>query len=162
MLVATHLFAWNPALWNWPSLPKDIRALARRGHLDTDWSAGRTRNLEPGSRAFLVRLGVPPKGLFGAGTVMTAPVLRPHWRKDKAAAGATTGSVMLRLDALFEMPIVTFDDLAKPPFAGFRWGIRQSGVRVPGPLAEALEALWLSRCAAAAASAVAPPARRRR
>jgi hypothetical protein len=69
---------------------------------------------------------------------------------------------MLRLDALFEMPIVTFDDLAKPPFAGFRWGIRQSGVRVPGPLAEALEALWLSRCAAAAASAVAPPARRRR
>ena len=162
MLVDTHLFAWNPALWNWPELPDDMRKLARRGHLDTDWSTGRTRNLEPGSRAFLVRLGVPPKGLFGAGTVMTAPVERRHWRKDKAAAGAKTGYVMLRLDALFEMPIVTFDDLGEPPFAGFRWGIRQSGVRVPGPLAEALDALWQSRCAAAAAPTVAPPARRRR
>ena len=162
MLVATHLFAWNPALWNWPELPEDIRALRKRGHLDTDWSAGRTRNLEPGSRAFLVRLGVPPKGLFGAGTVMTAPVTRRHWRKDKAAAGATTGYVMLRLDALFDMPIVTFDDLAEPPFAGFRWGIRQSGVRVPAPLAEALEALWESRAAAAARSAAPSPRRRAR
>jgi 5-methylcytosine-specific restriction protein A len=160
MLVDTHLFAWNPALWNWPELPQDIRALARRGHLDAEWSAGRTRHLEPGSRAFLVRLGVPPKGLFGAGTVMTAPVERRHWRRDKAAAGATTGYVMLRLDALYASPIVTFDDLAEPPFAGFRWGIRQSGVRVPGPLAEALEALWQSR-AAAAAKRVAAKSRRR-
>jgi len=94
--------------------------------------------------------------------VMTAPVERRHWRKDKAAAGAKTGYVMLRLDALFEMPIVTFDDLALPPFAGFRWGIRQSGVRVPGPLAEALDALWQSRCAAATAARSAAPARRRR
>ena len=162
MLVATHLFAWNPALWNWPELPEDIRALRKRGYLDTDWSAGRTRNLEPGSRAFLVRLGVPPKGLFGAGTVMTAPVTRRHWRRDKAAAGGTTGYVMLRLDALYDMPIVTFDDLAQPPFAGFRWGIRQSGVRVPGPLAEALDALWESRAAAAAKSVAATPRRRAR
>jgi hypothetical protein len=150
MLVATHLFAWNPALWSWPTLRADARALARRGHLDAEWSAGRTRQLEPGSRAFLVRLGVPPKGLFGAGTVMTAPVERAHWRKDKAAAGATTGYVMLRLDALYETPLVTFDDLACAPFAGFRWGIRQSGVRLPGALAEALEALWAARCALAA------------
>lgn len=162
MLVDTHLFAWNPGLWNWPSLPADVRALARRGHLDTGWSAGRTRNIEPGSRAFLVRLGVPPKGLFGSGTVMTAPVERRHWRKDKAAAGAVTGYVMLRLDALYELPIVTFDELAEPPFAGFRWGIRQSGVRVPGPLAEALEALWQSRREAATPAARPKPARRRR
>jgi len=145
MLVATHLFAWNPALWNWPTLRADVRALARRGHLDTQWNTGRTRAIEPGSRAFLVRLGVPPKGLFGSGTVMTAPVERAHWRRDKAAAGATAGYVMLRLDALHEMPPVTFDDLARAPFAGFRWGIRQSGVRVPGALAEALEALWAER-----------------
>jgi 5-methylcytosine-specific restriction protein A len=160
MLVGTHLFAWNPALWSWPELASDTRRLARRGHLDTEWSAGRTRNLEPGSRAYLVRLGVPPKGLFGAGTVMTAPVRRAHWRDDKAAEGATTGYVMLRLDALFEMPVVTFDDLAREPFAGFRWGIRQSGVRVPGPLAEALEALWTERCAeAGAAGTTSAPAR---
>ena len=152
MQIATHLFAWNPALWSWPRLRADVRALARRGYLDTGWSAGRTRNIEAGSRAFLVRLGVPPKGLFGAGTVMTAPVERAHWRPDRAAAGATTGHVMLRLDALHDLPLVTFDDLAQPPFAGFRWGIRQSGVRVPRALADALEALWAERCAGAAAA----------
>ncbi len=127
-----YLFAWNPALWDWPTLPDDIRTLARRGHLDTEWSAGRTRKLEPGSRAYLVRLGVPPRACSAAGTVMTAPVERLHWRKDKAAEGAKTGYVMLRLDALFEMPPVTFDELARPPFAGFRWSMRQSGTRVPG------------------------------
>jgi 5-methylcytosine-specific restriction protein A len=145
MLVGTYLFAWNPALWNWPELPRDIAKLRRRGYLDTEWSSGRARNVEPGSRAFLVRLGVPPKGIYGAGTVMTAPVERLHWREDKAAQGRTTGYVMLRLDTLLEAPIVSFDDLAKPPFSRYRWAVRQSGTRVPSTLADALETLWERR-----------------
>jgi len=142
MLVATYLFAWNPKLWDWPTLPADMRRLARRGFVDTEWSSGRARNLEPGSRAFLVRLGVPPKGIFGAGTVMTEPVERTHWREDKAAEGRTTNYVMLRLDALFDRPVVTFERLARPPFSRYRWAVRQSGTRVPGSLADALEILW--------------------
>lgn len=142
MLIATYLFAWNPKLWDWPALSRDIAGLARRGHLDTEWSSGRARNLEPGSRAFLVRLGVPPKGIFGAGTVMTAPVERAHWRDDQAALGRTTNYVMLRLDSLFDTPPLLLDELAKPPFSRYRWTVRQSGTRVPGSLAEALEELW--------------------
>ena len=71
------------------SLPADIRKLARRGHLDTTWSCGRHRNIEPGSRAFLVRLGVAPEGIFGSGVTLTAPETRPHWMEEKAAAGIT-------------------------------------------------------------------------
>ncbi len=152
MLVATHLFAWNPKLWDWPELPADVRKLVRRGHVDIEWSSGRARNLEPGSRAFLVRLGVPPKGIFGAGTVMTPPVERAHWREDKAREGRTTNFVMLRLDSLFEMPLVTFDALARPPFSRYRWAIRQSGTRIPGPIADALETLWEPRRDAAIAT----------
>ncbi|HVE48648.1 MAG TPA: hypothetical protein VNG69_03395 [Casimicrobiaceae bacterium] len=142
---STYLFAWNPRLWDWPSLHGDIAKLRRRGHFDTQWSSGRARNVEPGSRAFLVKLGVAPKGIYGAGTVMTAPVERLHWREDKAAQGAVTGYVMLRLDTLLEAPLVTFDDLAKPPFTRYRWAVRQSGTRVPASLADALEALWDER-----------------
>lgn len=149
MLVATYLFAWNPKLWDWPELSADIAKLARRGHLDTEWSSGRARNLEPGSRAFLVRLGVPPKGIFGAGTVMTAPVERTHWRDDQAALGRTTNYVMLRLDSLFGTPPLLLDELAKPPFSRYRWTVRQSGTRVPATLAEALETLWEPRRSAA-------------
>ncbi len=143
--MATYLFAWNPALWAWPELRADIRKLARRGLLDTEWSAGRTRNIEIGSRAFLVRVGVPPKGIFGAGFILRAPGPAPHWRPEKAAAGITTQYVWLRLEALHPLPPVTYDDLAVPPFARFRWGVRASGVRVPSALAEALEGLWEAR-----------------
>ncbi len=146
--MATHLYAWNPSLWTWPELAADIRRVARRGQLDTDWSAGRTRAIEVGSRAFLVRVGVPLKGIFAAGYVLTAPVERAHWWPEKAARGVTSQYVDLRLTELYALPPVTYADLAVPPFARFRWGIRASGVRVPTALADALEELWERRTAA--------------
>ncbi len=146
--MSTYLFAWNPSLtFKWPELAKDVRKVARRGHLDTGWNCGRTRAIEVGSRAFLVRVGVEPKGLFGAGYVLTAPEARLHWRPEKAALGMTTQYLELRLDQLFELPPVTYADLAVPPFGRFRWGVRSSGMRVPTTLADALEVLWEAKTA---------------
>jgi 5-methylcytosine-specific restriction enzyme A len=147
--MATYLFAWNPALWNWPEMPKDIRQLQRRGHFDTEWNSGRVRNIEEGSRAFLIRVGVPPKGLFGAGHTLTAPIPTIHWRPEKAAAGAMQQRLTLRLETLHLLPLITYEDLAVPPFARFRWGVRSSGVRIPSTLADALEDLWEARVTAA-------------
>ena len=48
------------------------------------------------------------------------------------------------------MPLVTYEDLALPPFKRFRWGVRSSGVRIPSTLADALEDLWEARVARAA------------
>jgi 5-methylcytosine-specific restriction enzyme A len=150
--MATYLFAWNPALWNWPEMPKDIRQLQRRGHFDTEWNSGRVRNIEVGSRAFLVRVGVPPKGIFGAGYTLTEPVPTPHWRPERAATGAVQQRLWLRLGALHTLPPVTYEDLGKPPFVRFRWGVRSSGVRIPSTLADALEDMWEARTAAAEGS----------
>ena len=113
--------------------------------VDIEWASGRVRAIEPGSRAFVVRLGVPPKGLIGAGVTMTAPAAGRHWIEAKAAAGIPALYLRLRLEVLVETPLVTFDDLAKPPFARFRWGVRSSGTRVPSTLADELEALWERR-----------------
>ncbi|MBA3775359.1 MAG: hypothetical protein H0X11_02775 [Betaproteobacteria bacterium] len=150
--VSTYLFAWNPALWNWPTLHADIGRLKRRGHLDRRWNTGRTRHIEPGSRAFLVRVGVPPKGIFGGGVTLTPTRLDAHWRPEKAAIGAQARYLTLRLDALFLTPRVTYADLAVPPFARFRWGVRTSGVRVPSALAAKLEDLWEARVTVATTS----------
>lgn len=155
--MATYLFAWNPAIWNWPKLAADIRALARRGHFDTRWSCGRHRNIEPGSRAFLVRLGVPPKGIFGSGVTLNAPAPGPHWIEAKAAAGISTNYTTLRLETLFEMPLITFDELTVPPFRRYRWGVRSSGTYLPSAIGDALEDLWEARVAAAARPAAATP-----
>lgn len=161
--MATYLFAWNPALvWKWPELASDVRKVARRGHLDTGWNSGRTRSIEVGSRAFLVRVGVEPKGLFGAGYVLKAPEERIHWRPEKAALGLTTNYLELRLDQLFELPPVTYADLAVPPFSRFRWGVRSSGTRVPMTLADALETLWERKTKAPPATRKAPARRKSR
>jgi len=148
--MATYLFAWNPSLWNWPEMPKDIRQLNRRGHFDTEWNSGRVRNIEVGSRAFLVRVGVPPKGIFGAGHTLTEPVPTPHWRPERRAAGAIQQRLWLRLESLYPLPPITYDDLGVPPFARFRWGVRSSGVRIPSTLADALEDLCEARTTDAA------------
>lgn len=143
--MATYLFAWNPKLWPWPELGRLRSRARRRGFVDIDWSSGRTRQIEPGSRAFLIRLGVPPKGVIGSGVTITAPRAALHWREEKAALGTMTNYLDLRLEHLLDAPIITFDDLAEPPFSRYRWGIRQSGAYLPEALADALEALWEDR-----------------
>jgi 5-methylcytosine-specific restriction protein A len=143
--MATYLFAWNPKLWPWPELPKLRSGAKRKGFITIDWSSGRTRNLEAGSRAFLIRLGVPPKGIIGSGVTLTPPRSALHWRPEKAALGTTTNYLDLRLEHLLETPLITFDDLAQPPFSRYRWGIRQSGAYLPETLADALENLWEAR-----------------
>jgi 5-methylcytosine-specific restriction enzyme A len=160
--MSTYLFAWNPALWGWPELGDEIRRLRRRGHVDIQWASGRVRAIEPGSRAFVLRLGVAPKGLIGAGVTMTAPTPGRHWIEAKAAAGIPALYLRLRLELLFETPVVSFDDLAKPPFSRFRWGVRSSGTRLPSSLAEALEVLWERRVATLATHRVASRTRKAR
>ncbi|MEO5702246.1 MAG: hypothetical protein ABIS17_00610 [Casimicrobiaceae bacterium] len=140
--MATYLFAWNPKLWPWPELTQLRARVRRRGLVDIEWSSGRTRTIEPGSRAFMIRLGVPPKGVIGSGYTLSPPRADIHWRPEKAAAGTTTNYLQLRLEHLDEWPRVTFEDLARPPFARYRWGIRQSGAYLPESLADALESLW--------------------
>jgi 5-methylcytosine-specific restriction protein A len=155
--MATYVFAWNPRLWGWPERARERRAIARRGHADIEWACGRTRAIEPGSRAFFVRLGVPPKGLIGAGYTLSAPWEDVHWLADKAANGATTHYLRLRLEFLQDTPLITLDELAHPPFRRFRWAVRQSGTRMPSSIADALEPWWEERVAASQAM---PPLRK--
>ncbi len=155
--MATYLFAWNPAIWNWPQLARDIRTLARRGHFDDRMVVRAPPQHRPGSRAFLVRLGVPPKGIFGSGVTLTAPASARHWIEEKAAAGILTNYTRLRLDRLFETPLVTFDELTVPPFRRYRWGVRSSGTYLPETIADALEEFWERRVAATTGAS--PPRR---
>jgi hypothetical protein len=142
MPVASYVYAWNPRLWGWPAQGRERRRIATRGHVDIEWACGRTRAIEQGSRAFFVRLGVPPKGLIGSGYALTEPWEDIHWLAEKAAAGARTHYLKLRLDALFDTPLITLGELVRPPFGRFRWAVRQSGTRMPSSIAEALEPWW--------------------
>ena len=143
--MATYVYAWNPRLWGWPELLRERRRIATRGHVDVEWACGRSRAIEPGSRAFFVRLGVPPKGLIGSGHALTAPSSDTHWIAEKAARGATTHYLKLRLEVLSDVPLIGLDELSRPPFKRFRWAVRQSGTRMPSSIADALEPWWEER-----------------
>ena len=83
----TILFTWNPKKWPWNDLPQAVSEANVEGkHVDT-WSCGVTRNIKPGDRAFLMRLGVHPKGIMGSGIVTSEPRERAHWDPARAAKG---------------------------------------------------------------------------
>ncbi len=75
----TFLFAWNPNKWNWTTLEQTIDLIEQTGHATEKWSVISHKKIQPGDRAFLMRLGVEPKGIMGAGFVSTQPFLFKHW-----------------------------------------------------------------------------------
>lgn len=147
--MSTYLFAWNPKRWTWSNLDAQIEQVGLSGHADDRWSSGNTKKISPGSRFFLIRLGVNPKGIIGSGVTLSAPDYGPHWDEDKAAIGGETLYCDIRFDHLSDEILVTWEELQQPPFSAFRWGVQASGIRIPTPVADALETLWQLRTAGA-------------
>ena len=140
----TYLFAWNPKRWTWNELDEQVERVGVLGYADDRWSTGNTKDLPAGSRYFLIRLGSPPKGIIGSGITLTDPRLGPHWDRNRDAE-AEALYANLRFDFLSRDIIVTYEELQRPPFASFHWGVQSSGIRIPETLAAALEKIWAIR-----------------
>jgi hypothetical protein len=67
------LFGWNPVKWEWPELDDDIQKLKSTGKFEDNWSVISHKSIRPGDRAYMVRLGVEPRGIFGSGTIASEP-----------------------------------------------------------------------------------------
>lgn len=141
-----YLLAWNPRVWSWPGMADDIRAIAERGFAMHTWSCGSARRIREGDRAFLIRLGVEPKGIVGAGTIARERYEEPHFDPERAAAGVLSGQIDVRFDTLLDparQPPLPREFLrTTAPFSAMHWDTRMSGVRIPDPVAVALEVEW--------------------
>jgi 5-methylcytosine-specific restriction enzyme A len=147
--MATFLFAWNPKKWDWKEadLTEMILKVAARGVVDDSWSCGNRKNLSPGSRFFLIRLGKEPRGIVGSGLTISEPAFARHWDPEFAGRGKKALYVDLKFDFLSKEPLVSWEELLEPPFSGMSWGIQASGVLLPDSVAHGLEALWKRRTA---------------
>lgn len=145
LAVPTYLFAWNPRRWAWDDLDAQIEQVGLAGRADNRWSSGNTKHLPIASRFFLIRLGIEPKGILGSGVTLTSPTYGPHWDKTKASNGEDSLYCEIRFDFLSNEVLVNWEELQKPPFSSFRWGVQASGVALPEHIADALEHLWQSR-----------------
>lgn len=137
----TFLFAWNPNKWNWTTLEQTIDLIEQTGHATEKWSVISHKKIQPGDRAFLMRLGVGPKGIMGAGFVLTQPFLSKHWSgEDKLVH-----RVMIDFEILLnpdKETLLSLDILHEGSLAKVNWTPQSSGIEIQPEFVDELEALW--------------------
>ena len=142
--MVSFLLTWNPRR----SARSDQAALIdklRRGEPATSRWGVRTKAIAAGDQLFLVRLGKPPKGIFGRATAMSASYRDLHWDETKRAEGKTALFVKLQFIELLDtgtQALITLDELAGAPFNQVNWCAQGSGHFIPDDVAAALASQW--------------------
>ena len=137
----TFLLTWNPRIYAWKDLRRDIRRLRRKGKLLVDWSCARSKQIRKGDRLYLLRVGVPPRGIVASGTAADDWYEGPSWRK----TGGPCHYVDVELDVLLDAerePILPRALLDHGKLAEMYWNTMVSGVEIPEPVARELHRLW--------------------
>lgn len=139
------LFAWNPERWGWDDFSAALKQSAEGEPWKIRWSCCNS-NIQPGDRAWLVRLGTPPKGIIASGNVISEPYEELHWDATKAAAGEVTLFVDIELTQIidpYKDPFVSLDDLNAVKIDNQNWTPQQSGIEIKQRSAGLLEKLWV-------------------
>lgn len=143
---ATYLLTWSPKRWAWTDLDVCIQEIERTGHCIRRWSCGNRRQLAVGSRVFLLRQGVDPRGIVASGYVEKAPYETAHWSAKEATAGQRGVFVDVRFDHISASPLISREELGDPRFGGGILGRSQSsGTIIEPAVASELEQLWSER-----------------
>jgi 5-methylcytosine-specific restriction enzyme A len=137
----SYLFAWNPAKWNWTSLEDAVQQLKEKGHFTQMWSCISRKTIQPGDRAFIVKLGTEPKGIFASGTVSTYPFLARHW----SGEDRDVNRVMIDFDVLLNPEkdtILGLDIFKVGGLSKQTWTPQSSGISIKSEVVDELEAVW--------------------
>ena len=133
------LFGWNPVKFKWENMDRDIQKLKVTGYLEDNWSVVSHKTIQPGDRAFIVRLGLEPKGIFASGVISSVPYL-----------ASRKGHIYHRVNVALEVllnpdkePILTFDILKTGNLAEQTWAPQASGISIRPHLADELDGVWL-------------------
>jgi len=139
----TFLFAWNPKKWNWTTLEQSIDQIEQTGRATEKWSVISHKKIQPGDRAFLMRLGEEPKGIMAADFVSTTPFLSKHWSgEDKLV-----NRVVIDFEAILnpeKEPILNIEILNLGNLAKVNWTPQSSGIEINPEVTYELEAVWFN------------------
>ena len=137
----TFLFAWNPKKWDWTTLEQDIEEIENAGKTTKMWSVVSHKKIQPGDRAFLMRLGQEPKGIMAAGFVCSPPFLSKHWSgEDKLV-----NRVMIEFEVILNSnsePLLGLDFLNTGNLVKGNWTPQASGTEINSEIANELETVW--------------------
>ena len=99
------------------------------------------KQVQVGDRAFLVRVGVPPRGIFGSGYIASEPYLAPHWNNEEKIAHRVKIDFDVLIDPEHE-PILTLDLLKFKSHAKQVWTPQSSGILIKKEVVGELESIW--------------------
>lgn len=140
----TYLLAWNPRRAPWKERTRLIRQLESGQPAVTSWGM-MSKSINPGDRVFLIRLGVPGRGIIASGSAVSGAYLTPHWDPEKRKKGKTSRCVDVQFSHLLDIGKFTplsVHDLDESPFDEMHWSIQGSGIMIPAHIAIALESRW--------------------
>lgn len=130
--MATYLLSWNPTKSPDDFTDRQLARLRQSGRWSYRWRTVRTRVFPVGSRVFVVRTGVEPKGIMASG-----------WTTREPYAASGSWFVGVEFDSATREPAVSVEQLVRNPrLRRFRWLIEGSGVEIPSNIAAELEAVW--------------------
>ncbi|MBS1545771.1 MAG: HNH endonuclease [Bacteroidetes bacterium] len=137
----TVLLIWNPNKWEWESLDDMVEETARSGSCLDQWSVGRSRDIAPGDRFYLMHLGAEPRGIMASGWIMSEPESKPHWDGSERS----TLYVDIEYDRLFKpesciLPLAQLRELGPSQ----HWTPQTSGTFVKEELVGKVEEAWNS------------------
>ncbi|WP_394263487.1 hypothetical protein [Trueperella sp.] len=139
MSAGAFLFLVNPTLAYdpYPDWARWIPALERGKTATTTWNTGNRRHgMEIGDLAVIVKVGVEPRGLVGAGRVASTVVVGPHW--NPLAKTPETGYVDLELTELWPIDEPVPLEVLQWNIPDVNWTPRQSATALPASRVEAL------------------------
>ncbi|RYU90632.1 hypothetical protein EWM62_08240 [Mucilaginibacter terrigena] len=133
------LFGWNPTKFAWADIVDDIETLKTTGKFEENWSVASHKTIKPGDRAYVVRLGTEPKGIFASGFITSEPYL-----------ASRRGRIYHRINIGFDVllnpnteQILTFDILKTGNLAEQNWSPQASGISIRPHLIDEVEGVWL-------------------
>jgi hypothetical protein len=142
---SVYLLTWNPKAWPWDYLEEAVEKIDKASRFEDAWSSGTNKSIEPGSRVFLLRQGVEPRGIIGSGIALGKPKPGRHWDKMRAGRGDKGLFVEVSFDTLLN-PATGDEPLALSALkvgelARVHWSTQSSGIRVKFGVDE-LERMW--------------------
>lgn len=137
-----YLLTWNPKKYPWEHLSKMAAGTAEGEPAEMDWSTGRRKNVGPGDRLFLMRVGKKPKGIVAVGTATTRVYQGDHWDGTPGKTANYVDGVFDRIvDPAVDTPLDVMGTSGKPP-SRMHWTPEEGGVLIPEDVAEWLEIRW--------------------
>ncbi len=140
-----YLLTWNPNSWEWTHLRRDVAKVARGEAHELTWSCGNTKSIPIGSRVFLLRQGVEPRGIMASGWVTNPTFQHEHWDAERARAGDRANFVRFSVDTIVDPDIdrpMAVRNLDSAVMRAVNWSTPASGISLREEAALELEGHW--------------------